>query len=61
MKIIMQGNWLPASDTFAVLVRKVGGAVEQTIGISFTDGTTLKTINWPSPGEFDRLVFSIYE
>lgn len=47
------GNVLPLSDTFAVPVRRIGGAVERTVGISFTDGVASKDITWPSSGEFE--------
>lgn len=47
------GTLLSMNDTFAVPVRRIGGAVERTIGVTFVDGVATKDIIWPSSGEFE--------
>lgn len=48
-----EGNHVPLSDTFAVPIRRIGGAVERTVGVTFTDGMASNDISWPSSGEFE--------
>lgn len=53
VQIQKEGQLLPITDSFAVPIGRVGGAVEQTERAEFTGGTANMLIPFNSSGEFE--------